>query len=110
MKLDVYDIIELIDSLIKSGKITGKEICKRFEQQVLELKNPILSYEFAQIPGADVQSHAAVIFNSENEKYCDLMQKYLYEHINPRQRDDFDIGIKLARIKLLINNELNSQN
>ena len=57
MKLDVYDIIELIDSLIKSGKITGKEICKRFEQQVLELKNPILSYEFAQIPGADVKAH-----------------------------------------------------
>lgn len=31
MKLDVYDIIELIDSLIKSGKITGKEIYERFE-------------------------------------------------------------------------------
>ena len=57
-----------------------------------------------------MQSHAAVIFNSENEKYCDLMQKYLDEHINPRQRDDFDTGIKLTRIKLLIDNELNSQN
>ena len=137
MKANIYDIIDLIKSLIENGKISGQEICKRFEQQVLELKNPILSYEFAQIPGADVkahgkiviengdidlnyrfaqipgadvQSHAAVIFNSENEKYCDLTQKYLYEHINPRQRDDFDIGIKLTRIKLLIDNELNSQN
>ena len=34
------------------------------------------------------------------------MQKYLDEHINPRQRDDFDTGIKLTRIKLLIDNEL----
>ena len=56
-----------------------------------------------------MQSHAAVIFNSENEKYCDLMQKYLDEHINPRQRDDFDIGIKLTRIKLIIDAELKSQ-
>ena len=64
----------------------------------------------SSVSNADVQAHAAVIFNSGNKKYCDLMQKYLDKHINSQQRDNLDTEINLTRIRMLIDNELKSQN
>lgn len=74
------DIKELIANLIKkineeanNDPYTANYMVNLFEQRILDLKSPYLSYVFAYyIKGADVKAHKEVILASKDPVLCYL--------------------------------------
>ena len=63
---------QIINSLIELKKrdVLENEIIKRYEENILSLKNVELSYAFAKnIKGADVKAHGKVVIESKDPKW-----------------------------------------
>ena len=61
----VEQIEENLKKLKELGVAEG-EIIKRYENNILSLKNNKLSYFLAKIEGADVKAHGNVVIESKN--------------------------------------------
>lgn len=81
------DIISLLEKLNEMGKLTG-EILKKYEDKILKLKDPELSYYFARdIKGADVLAHYKMVKGSNLEqsfKNLNILeeQEYVFSDLN----------------------------
>lgn len=66
-------LIESIDNY--KDKMGNLSTIEKYEQKVLDLKNPRLSYEFALIEGANIKAHENIVVESNDLGYIYLFAR-----------------------------------